>query len=1149
MKTIDANLRVIAGSILLSLILTTYWGTALGEFHHVDDEEFGGCLVCHDMKGEEPCANVALTWCQLSTPNSGTKAVVFLDNDPPAPWDYADGDSTYDGICEVCHTNTGHHRNDGSDNTEHFDGDDCIVCHHHDQQFAPPFAQSHNTHTAGTAKGPDPIDCDYCHSVGYYWGSINEMVTEELCDPCHSPGGAFDGVGEVPDPLFDPEDPNWEAWENGHPDSIAYGAAYNWVRSPWDDGVYEDDGVTLKSGKEKWCAGCHDADLAYSQPCFPDDETVEVEMDNEDATYAGDWPVIEGNACAYEEDFQWNAAGSGVDTATWTPDLPEAGDYKVYARWVDNANRATDAPYTIHYSGGSDTIDVDQTTAGCMWNYLGTYPFAAGTAGSVVLSDDANGYLIADAVKLTRVNTDNMVMDNSEAIYSGSWGLITGNACAYTGDFQWNEAGSGSDTATWTPYISEAGDYRLYARWVNHPNRATDAPYTITYSGGSETIDMDQTTAGCQWNYLGTYPFAAGTAGSIVLSDDANGVLVADAIRLQIASSCPDGTYAPNVVGDNTDYGFFVTGHKISCVSCHDTGRDHIDHYLRTYASGSDNYQAGYRLRRVGAMEPMNVPRPKTGGDPHDYLDHFALCFDCHNSNELLGESDQWDASKTNFDYNSGANGHYLHLSMNKDTFDSDFDSIGDSDFTCTTCHNVHGSPTPAMTRNGQLILATRNDLPPDFGALGFGYITSDSYPNVDPDATVVESIGSKMVLAGAGVLQNGVCAASCHGVGATVFRAPYYGPRVLSHPKIDRVLNDGVDMTLLTAYVLDHNPVTVPTVTIDIGPLDASPATQTMYDDGTNGGDETAGDHVYSFETTVPDTVDPGPTSLDVTATDGDGTGTNQANVLVVDPEEVVLDNANAEFVGTWPVVAGSGCAYLGDFQYNEAGSGADTATWKPDLVSAGLYEVYARWVSNANRASDAPYTISYDGGSETIVVDQTTAGCQWNYLGTYPFAEGTLGSIVLTDNANGIVIADGLRLTLADPSNLILDNADATYTGTWPLIKGNACAYQENFQYNDTGTGTDTATWTPYVPETGDYNVYAWWVDHPNRATDAPYTINYNGGFETVYVDQTTGGCTWHLLGTYSFAEGTSGSIVLSDDANGYLIADGVKLEAVVP
>jgi hypothetical protein len=207
----------------------------------------------------------------------------------------------------------------------------------------------------------------------------------------------------------------------------------------------------------------------------------------------------------------------------------------------------------------------------------------------------------------------------------------------------------------------------------------------------------------------------------------------------------------------------------------------------------------------------------------------------------------------------------------------------------------------------------------------------------------------------------------------------------------------------------------------------------------------------------------------------------------------------------------------------------------------------VYARWHALPNRATDAPYTINYDGGSETVDVDQTVFGCQWNLLGTYPFAVGTAGSIVLSDDADGYLIADGIKLMLVDPSSIILDNSSATYAGTWPLVTGNVCAYQEDFQWNEAGTGTDTATWTPYVPVADNYKVYVRWVDHSNRATDAPYTINYDGGSETIYVDQRVDGCDWYLLGTYPFAVGTSGSIVLSDDANGYLIADAIMLEVV--
>ena len=52
----------------------------------------------------------------------------------------------------------------------------------------------------------------------------------------------------------------------------------------------------------------------------------------------------------------------------------------------------------------SDPVTVDQTVPGGDWLLLGTFDFAAGTSGSVVIrTDGADGYVIADAVKFTPV--------------------------------------------------------------------------------------------------------------------------------------------------------------------------------------------------------------------------------------------------------------------------------------------------------------------------------------------------------------------------------------------------------------------------------------------------------------------------------------------------------------------------------------------------------------------------------------------------------------------------------------------------------------------------------------------------------------------------------------------------------------------------
>lgn len=77
--------------------------------------------------------------------------------------------------------------------------------------------------------------------------------------------------------------------------------------------------------------------------------------------------------------------------ARWTPSLPAAANYDVQVH-IPNYNATSHAArYFIQYNGGSRTVVVDQhDTYGPgngSWLSLGRYPFAAGSAGYVEVSD------------------------------------------------------------------------------------------------------------------------------------------------------------------------------------------------------------------------------------------------------------------------------------------------------------------------------------------------------------------------------------------------------------------------------------------------------------------------------------------------------------------------------------------------------------------------------------------------------------------------------------------------------------------------------------------------------------------------------------------------------------------------------------------
>ena len=89
-----------------------------------------------------------------------------------------------------------------------------------------------------------------------------------------------------------------------------------------------------------------------------------------------------------------------LSTATWRPTFPAAGTYEVFAVFLRSGNRPTAAPYTITHAEGTDTVQINQNgSLALMEVSLGTYAFAAGTAGSVKLANNGStGYYIADAI-------------------------------------------------------------------------------------------------------------------------------------------------------------------------------------------------------------------------------------------------------------------------------------------------------------------------------------------------------------------------------------------------------------------------------------------------------------------------------------------------------------------------------------------------------------------------------------------------------------------------------------------------------------------------------------------------------------------------------------------------------------------------------
>jgi hypothetical protein len=133
----------------------------------------------------------------------------------------------------------------------------------------------------------------------------------------------------------------------------------------------------------------------------------ELTLDNSDpaVSISGSWSISSQSSVRIGANYlQDGNTGKGTKSITFTPNLTQAGSYEVLLYWNAASNRANNVPISVTSSGGQSTTTVNQQQNGGQWHSIGTYSFAAGSAGSVTISTTGtNGYVIADAVRFVRV--------------------------------------------------------------------------------------------------------------------------------------------------------------------------------------------------------------------------------------------------------------------------------------------------------------------------------------------------------------------------------------------------------------------------------------------------------------------------------------------------------------------------------------------------------------------------------------------------------------------------------------------------------------------------------------------------------------------------------------------------------------------------
>ncbi|TLS53651.1 hypothetical protein FE782_05100 [Paenibacillus antri] len=230
-------------------------------------------------------------------------------------------------------------------------------------------------------------------------------------------------------------------------------------------------------------------------------KSLEATVDNPEAEKIGAWTLGAGLPNYIGANYAVHSTGAGDHSLRWRPNLPMAGAYAVYYNLPNgNADRSTNAPYTVHYHGGSETFLVDQQGVGGEWKRLGVFDFLAGDSGYVEITDRANGkYVIADAVKFVKVD-DIAPVTTAEALGEerNGWyvaeATVTLTATDSLSDverteYRWN--GGSWETYEGPLHVTEEGEHLLEFRSIDEAGNA-EAPQ-------SSTIAIDATPPSLEW--------------------------------------------------------------------------------------------------------------------------------------------------------------------------------------------------------------------------------------------------------------------------------------------------------------------------------------------------------------------------------------------------------------------------------------------------------------------------------------------------------------------------------------------------------------------------------------------------------------------------------------------------------------------------
>lgn len=132
--------------------------------------------------------------------------------------------------------------------------------------------------------------------------------------------------------------------------------------------------------------------------------------------------------------------------------------------------------------------------------------------------------------KVVGVTKTAVIKDNPSGTATGSWATGTSSTDKYGTDYRYHSTAAVSEPFQWTATLNTSASWNVRAWWPQGSNRSTTAPYIVTHSAGSTTVNKNQQINGGAWQLLGTWSMSSGDVKLSVWT--ATGyIVVADAVK------------------------------------------------------------------------------------------------------------------------------------------------------------------------------------------------------------------------------------------------------------------------------------------------------------------------------------------------------------------------------------------------------------------------------------------------------------------------------------------------------------------------------------------------------------------------------------------------------------------------------------------